>query len=145
MRPSLGLFVAALGLAACGGQASDATSTAPQPTSPSGTAATTTSTATSTVTSVTSTTVPVTPALGVEISAADSFDESFLSEGQPGFVPLDDPVMVPASEVTWLADDDVVMGIVHSSGEAQAYPVSQMAYHHIANTTVAGEPFLVTY
>ena len=37
------------------------------------------------------------------------------------------------------------MGIVAPDGEARAFPVDQMAYHHIANTTLAGEPFLVTY
>ena len=88
----------------------------------------------------------VTPALGITGSASDSFDAAGLVEGPgSGFVPMDNPVMVPASDVTWLNDDSVVMGVVHSSGESQAYPVGQMAYHHIANTTVAGEPFLVTY
>ena len=88
----------------------------------------------------------VTPALGITGSASDSFDTAGLVEGPgSGFVPMDNPVMVPASDVTWLNDDSVVMGVAHSSGESHAYPVGQMAYHHIANTTVAGEPFLVTY
>lgn len=88
----------------------------------------------------------VQPALGITVGAADSFDESFLQPGRGSqFVPMDNPTMVPASEVTWLDPDSVIMGIAHASGEAQAYPVAQMAYHHIANTTIAGEPFLVTY
>ena len=38
------------------------------------------------------------------------------------------------------------MGVVSADGsDVQAYPVNQMAYHHIANTSLAGEPFVVTY
>ncbi len=80
-------------------------------------------------------------------TAADTFDPAGLSAaggGRSRFVPLDDPEMIPADEATWLEPDDVVLGVVWG-GEAQAFPVDQMAYHHIANTTVAGEPYLVTY
>jgi hypothetical protein len=77
--------------------------------------------------------------------AADTFDEGGLqANAGSGFKPLDDPVMVAADEVTWLDPDDLVMGI-YKDGEAQAYPVGQMIYHHVANTSVAGEPYLVTY
>ena len=79
--------------------------------------------------------------------AADTFDQAGLAldpVDQRRFVPLDDPEMVAAAEATWLGPDDVVMGILHA-GEAQAFPISQMTYHHVANTTVAGEPYLVTY
>ena len=80
-------------------------------------------------------------------NAADTFDEAGLALDDPDrlrFVPLDDPEMVTADEVTWLDPDDIVMGILHE-GEAQAFPIDQMTYHHVANTTVAGEPYLVTY
>lgn len=88
----------------------------------------------------------VTPAVGITRTAADTFDDAGITGGgRSSFVPLDNPQMRPASEATWLDDGDIVMGIVHETGETQAYPVNQMAYHHIANTTVAGEPFLVTY
>ena len=91
-------------------------------------------------------TASVTPALGITVNAADTFDSDFLQAGRgSNFVPMDDPTMVPAAEVTWLNEDTVVMGVAHTSGESHAYPVGQMAYHHIANTTIAGEPFLVTY
>ncbi len=74
-----------------------------------------------------------------------AFDETGLSLG-PGqaFTVLDDPPMVPASSASWLKDDDVVLGIV-GDGEAHAFPAAQLAYHHIVNTTIAGEPYLVTY
>ncbi len=72
-----------------------------------------------------------------------AFDPAGLRVGA-GFVVLDDPGMVPAQEAWWLDDEDIVLG-VHQNGEAQAFPIMQMAYHHIANTTVGGEPYLVTY
>lgn len=88
----------------------------------------------------------VTPAVGITTSAAERFDEAGLTgDGRSRFVPLNDPEMVTAADVTWLDGSSIVMGVVHESGETQAYPVDQMAYHHIANTTIAGEPFLVTY
>lgn len=62
-----------------------------------------------------------------------------------GFIVLDDPVMVPAASATWLNPDDVILGLVTDNGTAQAFPIRQMAYHHIANTTIDGEPYLVTY
>lgn len=80
--------------------------------------------------------------------AAETFDEAGLAldpDGIRRFEPLNDPVMVTADEVTWLEYDDIVMGILLDSGEAQAFPISQMTYHHVANTTLAGEPYLVTY
>jgi len=79
------------------------------------------------------------------LDAADTFDEAGLNARSSRFVPLDDPEMVTAAEVTWLEPDDIIMGVLHESGEAQAYPVSQMIYHHVANTSIAGEPYVVTY
>ena len=80
-----------------------------------------------------------------ESETGAAFDEAGLSLG-PGqaFTVLDDPPMVPASSAIWLKDDDVVLGIV-GNGEAHAFPAAQLAYHHIVNTTIAGEPYLVTY
>jgi hypothetical protein len=34
---------------------------------------------------------------------------------------------------------------VSLNGDARAYPISQMAYHHVLNDTVAGVPIAVTY
>jgi hypothetical protein len=43
-----------------------------------------------------------------------------------------------------LGDKDMVMA-VRIGTEARAYPIVQMAYHHILNDTVAGVPIAVTY
>jgi uncharacterized protein DUF3179 len=43
-----------------------------------------------------------------------------------------------------LSDKEMVMA-VRIGPEARAYPIMQMAYHHILNDTVAGVPIAVTY
>ncbi len=43
-----------------------------------------------------------------------------------------------------LDDKEMVMA-VHIGQDARAYPIVQMAYHHILNDTVAGVPIVVTY
>ena len=136
--------------AACGGgdaaPADDAAT--PSTSSSTGTTEAVGSTTAATTASSTQPAAPVTtvvPALGITGSASDTFDEDHLVGGAGSrFVPMDDPVMVAASTVTWLDPDDIVMGTVRGD-EAHAFPVNQMAWHHIANTTIAGEPYLVTY
>ncbi len=61
-----------------------------------------------------------------------------------GFVPLDNPVFMLASEASHLGDDDLVLGYEYQ-GEARAYPLDMMRFHHIANDTVGGTPVLITY
>lgn len=74
-----------------------------------------------------------------------AFDPQGLAVGPGrGFIVLDDPEVVPGTSATWLDPEEIVLGVVWG-GEARAYPVSQMAYHHIANDTLGGLPFLVTY
>ena len=43
-----------------------------------------------------------------------------------------------------LDDKEMVMAVQIGS-DKRAYPIVQMAYHHILNDTVAGEPLVVTY
>jgi len=43
-----------------------------------------------------------------------------------------------------LSDKEMVM-TVQMGPDARAYPIRQMAYHHILNDTVGGEPIAVTY
>jgi hypothetical protein len=51
---------------------------------------------------------------------------------------------VAPSKATFVHDNDVVMA-VKIKGQAVAYPILQLAYHHIANDIVAGEPIVATY
>jgi hypothetical protein len=60
------------------------------------------------------------------------------------FNPLPDARFSVANETTFVAPDDVVMGI-EIDGESVAYPVRQMAYHHIVQDTVGRTPIAATY
>ncbi len=89
----------------------------------------------------TTTQVPVIPTPG----AADTFSAEHLSlDSESWFESADQPDFVEAVAATWLTPQDVVLGVVQG-GEAVAFPVDQMSYHHIANTTIGGLPYLVTY
>jgi hypothetical protein len=60
------------------------------------------------------------------------------------FARLTEVVRIPASDATHVLSDDLVLGVKLGS-EAAAYPLPIIGYHHIANDTLAGEPFVVTY
>lgn len=51
---------------------------------------------------------------------------------------------VAAEKATFVQPDDLVMAVT-LQGAALAYPIRQLAYHHIANDVVAGEPIVATY
>jgi hypothetical protein len=59
------------------------------------------------------------------------------------FHPITAAGFVSADDVR-LGDKEMVMA-VRVGPEARAYPIVQMAYHHILNDTVAGVPIAVTY
>ena len=109
-------------------------------------------TAPTTVADTTATNAPVLPAPTVVESAAVT--ESDSPSGQPrarriprrgrGFVPLDNPMFLAAHETEYFGDEELVLG-VEFAGEARAYPVRMLRYHHVVNDTVRGEPLLVTY
>jgi hypothetical protein len=60
------------------------------------------------------------------------------------FVPLDNPEFLAVEQATYLGDENLVLGL-DVDGEARAYPVGMVYYHHVVNDTVAGHPVLVTY
>ena len=60
------------------------------------------------------------------------------------FRPLPRPSFVEAGRAKGVAEDDLVLG-VRLGAEARAYPVRALAYHHIVNDTIAGEPIVATY
>ena len=59
------------------------------------------------------------------------------------FRPLADVRFVPAVR-TDLRPNDMVMA-VSINGDARAYPVLQLAYHHIVNDVAGGVPIAATY
>ena len=60
------------------------------------------------------------------------------------FNPLPDPTYAPATLVDFVDDRDMVVA-VEIGGEAVAWPVRQMAYHHIVEDKVGGVPVVSTY
>ena len=49
-----------------------------------------------------------------------------------------------ASAQAGIDDADMIMS-VRINGEARAYPIREMGYHHIVNDVVGGEPIVATY
>jgi hypothetical protein len=60
------------------------------------------------------------------------------------FAPLPSPRYARAVEATWMKGGDLVLG-VERGGEAVAYPVRQVAYHHVVMDEVGGVPVVATY
>jgi Protein of unknown function (DUF3179) len=60
------------------------------------------------------------------------------------FNPLPNPDYARVSDAGFVADSDMVM-TVELNGDAVAYPVRQMAYHHVVNDVVGGKPITATY
>ncbi|PWT93787.1 MAG: hypothetical protein C5B55_03880 [Blastocatellia bacterium] len=50
----------------------------------------------------------------------------------------------PPDTVNYINDDDMVLSVTRS-GEAVAYPVRLMAYHHLVQDVVGGTPIVATY
>jgi hypothetical protein len=59
------------------------------------------------------------------------------------FHPIAGPQFV-AQSASKLDPKEMILA-VHMENDARAYPISQMAYHHILNDVVAGVPIAVTY
>ena len=60
------------------------------------------------------------------------------------FNPLPNAAYARASEAGFVADSDMVLS-VEMNGEAVAYPVRQIAYHHVINDVVGSKPITATY
>lgn len=69
------------------------------------------------------------------MSRIDYFEWMFHPIQAAGFTPAAD------SE---LASSEMIMAM-RLGNEARAYPIREMAYHHVLNDTVAGTPIVVTY
>lgn len=60
------------------------------------------------------------------------------------FRPLHAPAYTDARGPHGVEDADLVLGVT-SGGEASAYPVRALAYHHVVNDTVGGRAIVATY
>jgi hypothetical protein len=73
-----------------------------------------------------------------------AFEKDRFNAGAGNFPALTDPTVVPAEDARWLDDDTLVLGATQN-GEARAYPIFQLQFHHVANDTLGGEPDPVTF
>lgn len=64
--------------------------------------------------------------------------------GKDGIPAILRPSFVSASEATFLADEDRILGIARGQ-EAKAYPIKILNWHEIVNDTIGGKPVAVTY
>jgi len=60
------------------------------------------------------------------------------------FNPLPHPAYVKTAGASFVNDDDRLM-VVAINGEAVAYPIRLMGYHHVVEDTVGGTPIVATY
>jgi hypothetical protein len=60
------------------------------------------------------------------------------------FKPPKETRFVPAGDVDFVAPEERVLA-VNSGGEAAAYPIRQLTYHHLVHDVVGGTPVVVTY
>jgi hypothetical protein len=60
------------------------------------------------------------------------------------FEPLTAPQFAPTRDVDFVADEDMVIA-VENEGDAVAFPVRQMAYHHVIQELVGGVAVVATY
>jgi hypothetical protein len=60
------------------------------------------------------------------------------------FAPLPDARFARAADAAAVAPDDMVLAVT-TGGDAVAYPVRQIAYHHLVEDSVGGVPIVATY
>ena len=60
------------------------------------------------------------------------------------FAPLADPAYVRGAAADFVKPGDMVIGVA-LNGDVAAWPVNQLAYHHVVNTEVGGVPIAATY
>lgn len=60
------------------------------------------------------------------------------------FAPQSVVAHVAAEKASFVTRDDLVMAVAIGD-EAVAYPIRQVAYHHVVNDVVGGEPIAATY
>ena len=60
------------------------------------------------------------------------------------FRPLPDVRFAQVNEVDFVGDDEMVLAI-EINDDAVAFPVRQIAYHHVVNDVVGGKPITATY
>jgi hypothetical protein len=69
------------------------------------------------------------------LSRVDVFELMFHPAGAPKFLAIED---------TRTAPDEMVIAVA-LKGQAHAYPIREMGYHHVINDWIGGDPVVATY
>lgn len=77
-------------------------------------------------------------------SRAQRFAESRFFRSEDLFLAADRPRDVAAEDAKFLVPEDEVLGFA-LNGEARAYPVYMLCYHHVVNDVIADVPIAVAY
>ena len=66
---------------------------------------------------------------------------------EPNFIPLRDPEWVSLNQAfqNKLIKDDTPVLLLEAGGEKLLLVTAQMSYHHVAQGTMNGEPWMVTF
>jgi hypothetical protein len=83
------------------------------------------------------------PALAATAMTVDFSALTYVNVFEMMFHPIDSPDTVAASDAN-LENDDMMLAI-RIEGQARAYPIRMMGYHHIVNDWVGGVPIVGTY
>ncbi len=83
---------------------------------------------------------------GFDVSHASIPTDRILRGGPPrdGIPSIDNPKFVPADQVDFLRDEDLVVG-VSSKGDVRAYPLRILVWHEIVNDQFGDQAVAVTY
>lgn len=83
---------------------------------------------------------------GFDLSNSSVPPEELVSGGPPrdGIPSIDTPKFIPASKVTYLQDDDLVIGLA-MDGYVRAYPQRILIWHEIVNDSIGAKHVAVTY
>jgi hypothetical protein len=60
------------------------------------------------------------------------------------FKPLERSAFAAADKVDFVGDEEMVLA-VEVNGDAVAFPIRQLAYHHVVQETIGGQPVVATY
>lgn len=86
------------------------------------------------------------PDNGFDLSNA-SISKQLILPGGPardGIPSIDSPKFEAADEITWLNNDDQVLGI-SIAGENRAYPIAILNWHEIVNDQIGDHAFVISY
>jgi len=77
------------------------------------------------------------------IGSGSVFAQNTIRQMMP-YTTVDHPQFVPASQVTFLSDNDLLIGITHGDA-AKAYPAADLAQHGVVQDQMADGPIAITW